>query len=106
VLLAAAIKWCFRVVLACLCACLVWCAAASASGYGSSFLSKAAVKGGANKKWAYKGITKSGRLIRVRRKAPHMAGQVSGSLQQCLAVVESGILSMCWSCLGTAGAVW
>jgi hypothetical protein len=53
---------------------------ASASGYGSKFLSKAAVKGGGlNRKWAYKGITKSGKLIRVRRQAPHMAGQVRHS---------------------------
>lgn len=51
--------------------------AASASGYSSKFLSKAAVKGGGlNRKWAYKGITKSGKLVRVRRQAPHMAGQV------------------------------
>jgi hypothetical protein len=57
----------------------LFCPAASASGYGSKFLSKAACKSNLSRKWAYKGITKAGKLIRVRRQAPHMAGQVGGT---------------------------
>lgn len=56
-------------------------AAAGASGYGYSFMSKGAAKKG-NKKYSFKSV-KNGRVIMARRQAPHMAGQVGAAWHMC-----------------------